>query len=212
MTDQPIDDAARPAGGPADAEPTFVNDRRRIDPESGQVRQPAAPGETAPEAVGEVPDVPADAVPDDASSLDDAAATLAAERLADLQRLQAEYVNYRRRVERDRDVAKDRAISGLLESMLPVLDDIELARQHGDLDGGPFAAIAEKLEGTLGRFGLARYGDTGTTFDPEVHEALLHSESDEVTEPTVTQVLQPGYMIKEKVLRAARVAVTAPTS
>ena len=146
-----------------------------------------------------------------------AAEALAQERLADLQRLQAEFVNYRRRVERDRDVARDVAVAGVLEALLPVLDDLHLARQHGDLEGGPFAAIADKLEATLGRYGLARYGGPGETFDPTVHEALVRTEADlaeGTTDTTVVQVLQPGYRLStaagDKVLRAARVAVADP--
>jgi molecular chaperone GrpE len=146
---------------------------------------------------------------------DDLAAVRASaqERLADLQRLQAEYVNYRRRVERDRDVARDVAVAGVLEALLPVLDDVHLARQHGDLESGPFAAIAEKLETTLARYGLVRYGEPGETFDPTVHEALMHTEvelAEGTTEPTVVQVLQPGYRAGERVLRPARVAVADP--
>jgi molecular chaperone GrpE len=143
----------------------------------------------------------------------DAAQASAAERLSDLQRLQAEFINYRRRVDRDRDVAKDSATAGVLESLLPVLDDIHLARQHGDLEGGPFAAIAEKLETVLQRHGLERYGDTGEEFDPAVHEALMHTEAElaeGTTTTTVVQVLQPGYRAGERVLRAARVAVADP--
>jgi len=146
-----------------------------------------------------------------------AAEALAQERLADLQRLQAEFVNYRRRVERDRDVARDAAVAGMLEALLPVLDDLHLARQHGDLEAGPFAAIADKLEATLGRYGLARYGGPGETFDPTVHEALVRTEADlaeGTTDTTVVQVLQPGYRVStaagDKVLRAARVAVADP--
>jgi len=146
-----------------------------------------------------------------------AAEALAQERLADLQRLQAEFVNYRRRVERDRDVARDVAVAGVLEALLPVLDDLHLARQHGDLEAGPFAAIADKLEATLGRYGLARYGGPGETFDPTVHEALVRTEADlaeGTTDTTVVQVLQPGYRVStaagDKVLRAARVAVADP--
>ena len=198
-----------------------VRDRRRIDPETGQVReQPAGgppPGESAVRddvlrgVAGEQGEQPQQGeqdaqVQDDA--LGGAAAQLAAERLADLQRLQAEYVNYRKRVDRDRSVARDQAVSAVLESLLPVLDDIELARQHGDLEGGPFASIAEKLELVLSRHGLARYGSAGEEFDPAVHEALMHAQSEDVQGPTVTQVLQPGYTVGDKVLRAARVAVT----
>jgi molecular chaperone GrpE len=88
-----------------------------------------------------------------------------------------------------------------------VLDAIDLARQHGDLEDGPFASIADKLEAVLSRYGLTRYGQAGDEFDPAVHEALMHAQSDDVQGPTVTQVLQPGYTVGEKVLRAARVAV-----
>jgi molecular chaperone GrpE len=138
---------------------------------------------------------------------------LAAERLDDLQRLQAEYVNYKRRVDRDRAVVQERAVHSVIEALLPVLDDIHAARAHGDLEGGPFAAIAEKLESILGKFGLERYGDSGEAFDPMLHEALMHTQAElpEGTETTtVVQVLQPGYRAGDQVLRAARVAVADP--
>ena len=138
---------------------------------------------------------------------------LAAERLLDLQRLQAEYVNYKRRVDRDRDVVREQAVASVIEALLPVLDDIHLARQHGDLEGGPFAAIADKLEATLTRFGVERFGEPGEAFDPNLHEALMHTQAElapgtEVT--TVVQVLQPGYRSGDRVVRAARVAVADP--
>ncbi|MGL5830293.1 MAG: nucleotide exchange factor GrpE, partial [Angustibacter sp.] len=141
------------------------------------------------------------------------AADLAAERLADLQRLQAEYVNYRKRVERDRDLARDLAVASVLEALLPVLDDVHLARQHGDLSTGPFAAIADKLEATLGRFQLERFGEPGEAFDPAVHEALMRTEAElaeGTTVTTVVQVLQPGYRVGDRIVRAARVAVADP--
>jgi len=143
----------------------------------------------------------------------DANAVLAAERLADLQRLQAEYANYRKRVDRDRLVARDSAIAAVIESLLPVLDDIQLARQHGDLESGPFVSIAEKLEATLSKYGVERFGEPGAPFDPAVHDALMHvdeelAEGTDVT--TVVGVLQPGYRIGEKVLRPARVSVADP--
>jgi molecular chaperone GrpE len=141
-------------------------------------------------------------------------ATLAAERLVDLQRLQAEYANYRKRVDRDRDVARTAAIASVVESLLPVLDDIHLARQHGDLESGPFVSIAEKLETTLARYGVERFGEPGTPFDPAIHDALMHVEEElaegtDVT--TVVGVLQPGYRIGEKVVRPARVSVADPS-
>ena len=197
--------------GPDGEAPTgpVVRDRRRLDPETGQVR-----AGTEPEASGNGAEAPA--APAGSAELA-AVQALAEERLADLQRLQAEYVNYRRRVERDRDVARETAVAGVLEALLPVLDDVHLARQHGDLESGPFAAIADKLESVLGRFGLSRFGAPGETFDPTVHEALMHTEAElaeGTTETTVVQVLQPGYRQStgagDKVLRAARVAVADP--
>ena len=184
-------------------EPVVVRDNRRLDPETGEVR--GAPA-TEPAPAG-----PTVGGPDDgAAEADlDAAQSLAAQRLDELQRLNAEYANYRKRVERDRDVAKNTALAGVAESLLPVLDDVHLARQHGDLTG-PFLAIADKLEATLTRFGLERYGETGEPFDPAVHEALMHSHSDEYEVATCVQVLQPGYRFAERVLRPARVAVADP--
>jgi molecular chaperone GrpE len=190
----------------------IVRDKRRIDPETGQLRNPAPSAAPTPDV--SVPAGRDDLAGTDKSSGDLASdAQLAAERLADLQRVQAEYVNYRKRVERDRDVARDQAVGSVLESLLPVLDDLHLARQHGDLDGSPFAAIADKLEAVLARFGLERFGAVGEPFDPSVHEALMHTEADlgeGVDVTTVTQVLQPGYRQGDRVLRAARVAVADP--
>ena len=141
---------------------------------------------------------------------------LAAERLSDLQRLQAEYVNYKRRVDRDRALVQERAAQSVIEALLPVLDDIHAAREHGDLTEGPFSAIADKLESTLTKFGLQRYGAIGEEFDPTLHEALMHTAwpQDGSVEPTgsttVVRVLQPGYRAGEQILRAARVAVADP--
>ncbi|HEX5968512.1 MAG TPA: nucleotide exchange factor GrpE [Intrasporangium sp.] len=139
--------------------------------------------------------------------------TMAATLLADLQRLQAEYVNYKRRVDRDRDLIRHAAVGGVVESLLPVLDDIHSAREAGALEDGPFAAIAEKLESILGRFGVERLGEKGEEFDPTVHEALMHVEAElpeEATSTTVVQVIQPGYRIGERLVRAARVSVADP--
>lgn len=140
----------------------------------------------------------------------------AAEHLDDLRRLQAEYINYKRRVDRDRDVARDQGITQVVEAMLPVLDDIHLAREHGDLDGGPFARTADKLEGVLARFGVTPLGAKGEPFDPNVHEALMHVDASTVelpkdaTSTTVVQVLQPGYRMGDRVIRPARVSVADP--
>lgn len=134
----------------------------------------------------------------------------ASEHLADLQRLQAEYVNYRKRVDRDRLAMSENATAKVIESLLPVLDDIAAARAHGDLAEGPFASIAEKLEETLGRLGWSSFGTVGDVFDPTIHEALMSQSSSDVAEPTVVHVAQPGHRVGERVVRAARVVVAQP--
>ena len=191
--------------------PPVVRDKRRVDPLTGEVRDqaPAQPPVAEPK-LAEPDLVEPELFEAEVAEIE---TDLAAERLADLQRLQAEYVNYRRRVERDRDVARDAAVAGVLDSLVPVLDDVHLARQHGDLEGGPFAAIADKLEAVLGRHGLTSFGEVGEAFDPSVHEALMHTQAElaqGTTVATVVQVLQPGYRSGERVLRAARVAVADP--
>jgi len=190
--------------------------------EADVVNDAAAPADSAP--AGSAGAAAGDGMPS-APEVDPAAAVapdelhpdtvLAAERLNDLQRLNAEYVNYKRRVDRDRPLIQERAIADVLEALLPVMDDISGARDHGDLTDGPFAAIADKLENTLGRFGFERYGAVGEAFDPEWHEALMHLPSADLpadaTTTTIVQVLQPGYRAGSKVLRPARVAVADPS-
>ena len=128
---------------------------------------------------------------------------------ADLQRLQAEYANYKKRVERDRSLAHELAISSVLIELLPVLDDIERAQTHSELTGG-FKAVADQIATTTERIGLTKYGQEGDLFDPQIHEALLHDTSADVTTSTATKILQPGYKFKERILRPARVGVTDP--
>jgi molecular chaperone GrpE len=140
---------------------------------------------------------------------DGAAEAELAERTADLQRLQAEYANYRKRVERDREAVRQLAEIGVLSGLLPVLDDIGRARDHGELVGG-FKVVAESLEATLNKLGLQAFGADGDPFDPNVHEALMHEYSAEVSEPTCIAVLQPGYRVGERVVRPARVRVAEP--
>ncbi|MCH0540893.1 nucleotide exchange factor GrpE [Streptomyces sp. MUM 203J] len=135
--------------------------------------------------------------------------TALSERTADLQRLQAEYQNYRRRVERDRVAVKEVAVANLLTELLPVLDDIGRAREHGELVGG-FKSVAESLETTVAKMGLQQFGKEGEPFDPTVHEALMHSYAPDVTETTCVAILQPGYRIGERTIRPARVAVAEP--
>ena len=128
---------------------------------------------------------------------------------SDLQRLQAEYANYRKRVERDRAVAHESAIGAVLTELLALLDDVDRAEQHGELSGG-FKAVADQLNSIVSRIGLEKYGTAGEAFDPQVHEALMHDESADVAVPTASKILQPGYKYKERILRPARVAVTDP--
>ncbi|MDX3758946.1 nucleotide exchange factor GrpE [Streptomyces mirabilis] len=184
----------------------------------------------------EKPDVPSGATPDDAEpqaatpSTEEAAApagdasaaqmagltaqldqvrTALGERTMDLQRLQAEYQNYRRRVERDRIAVKEIAIANLLTELLPVLDNIARARDHGELVGG-FKSVAESLETVAAKMGLQQFGKEGEPFDPMIHEALMHSYAPDVTETTCVAILQPGYRIGERTIRPARVAVAEP--
>jgi molecular chaperone GrpE len=183
----------------------------------------------------EKPDVPSGATPDDAAEPAaasseqegpadtagdaariagltaqlDQARTALGERTADLQRLQAEYQNYRRRVERDRVTVKEIATAALLSELLPVLDDIGRARDHGEVVGG-FKSVAESLETAVAKMGLQQFGKEGEPFDPTIHEALMHSYAPDVTETTCVAVLQPGYRIGERTIRPARVAVAEP--
>jgi molecular chaperone GrpE len=136
--------------------------------------------------------------------------TAVGERTADLQRLQAEYLNYKRRVDRDRQIVRETALAGALSALLPVLDDLDRARAHGELEGG-FKAVADSLDRIVTTLGLERFGQPGEPFDPRVHEALMHDYSDAVDGPTASAILQPGYRVGERVVRPARVAVAEPT-
>ncbi|MFH9858963.1 nucleotide exchange factor GrpE [Streptomyces sp. NPDC017202] len=183
----------------------------------------------------EKPDVPSGATPEDAEPQADSSSAAAEEsapagdanqtvalvaqldqarkaldeRTADLQRLQAEFQNYRRRVERDRIAVKEIAVANLLTELLPVLDDIGRAREHGELVGG-FKSVAESLETVAAKMGLQQFGKEGEPFDPTIHEALMHSYAPDVTETTCVAILQPGYRIGERTIRPARVAVAEP--
>ena len=145
-----------------------------------------------------------------ATKQSDTAARLA-ERTADLQRLQAEYANYRKRVDRDRAAVREQAVATVLTGLLPVLDAIDQAREHGELSGG-FKSVADSLQSAVGKLGLVAYGEKGDAFDPKIHEALTHTYSPDVTEDTCVEIFQPGYKVGEKILRPARVAVAAPAT
>jgi molecular chaperone GrpE len=127
----------------------------------------------------------------------------------DLQRLTAEYANYRKRVDRDRITDRELSFALVMSELLPILDNIERAEEHGELTGG-FKAVADQLLAVTTKLGLAKFAETGVAFDPMIHEALMHETSPDVTETSVTKVLQPGYKFKEKVIRPARVAVADP--
>ena len=133
-----------------------------------------------------------------------------AELLADLQRLQAEFVNYKNRVERDRDVARNSAIAEVIRAYLPALDDLTRAENHGDLEGSPFAAVVTKLRNAGDKFGLKTFGAKGDKFDPEIHNALVQTPSADVTETVVADVVEPGFMLADRLLRPAMVAVFIP--
>ncbi|MGW4207963.1 nucleotide exchange factor GrpE [Lentzea sp. NPDC004789] len=180
-----------------------VNDRHRIDPETGEVR---APGHAADEETA----APVSEEPLVAEVVDEVAAELKTqldERTADLQRLTAEYANYRKRVERDREAVINNAKAAVAAELLSVLDDIERAAAHGDLTGA-FKAVADKLVSTLQKTGLEPFAHEGEAFDPSVHEAVQHSTSPDVDGPTVTAVLRRGYTFGDKLVRPALVAVT----
>ena len=157
------------------------------------------------ENVNETVDESVEVVADEVEQTLDLTASLT----ADLQRLQAEYANYRKLVERDRAVAAEIAVAGVLSELLSTLDDIERAAQHGELTGG-FKSVSDQLIATTTKLGLEKYGQDGDEFDPQIHEALMHETSAEVKVATASKILQPGYKFKERVLRPARVAVTDP--
>jgi molecular chaperone GrpE len=197
-----------------------VRDRRRVDPDTGEMRpqpveeadapvvEPAVGAETGPSEGGGKHAAPEEPAAD--QTVADPAAELKAqldERTADLQRLTAEYANYRKRVERDRELVITTAKAQVAGELLAVLDDIERAGAHGDLTGA-FKAVADKLVGALHGTGLEPFGHEGEEFDPSVHEAVQHGTSPDVSGPTVTAVLRRGYRFGERVLRPALVAVT----
>ncbi|HSE72345.1 MAG TPA: nucleotide exchange factor GrpE [Nocardioidaceae bacterium] len=182
--------------------------------EAAEPQDTAAPGPEAPDAEGApqaetagqdmAGDTPTELVADLAKAQQDVA-TLT----ADLQRLQAEYVNYKRRVDRDRELVKENASFAVLSSLLPVLDDIDRAREHGEVEGG-FKAVADSLERIVAGMGLVKFGQPGDEFDPNLHEALMHAHSPDVTTTTCQNIVHAGYRIGDRVVRPARVTVVDP--
>ncbi|WP_344753161.1 nucleotide exchange factor GrpE [Leifsonella bigeumensis] len=182
-----------------------MRDKRRIDPETGEARKDV-------EDVGEkltdddLARLLEEPVPAESGSEADAAS----EHLEDLKRVQAEYANYRKRVDRDRYVARDLAVAEVITGILPVLDDLDLAHAHGDLEGSPLELVAQKLRTIFGRYGLVQVGEAGEPFDPNVHEAIAQIPSKDATSNTIAEVVQPGYRLGERLLRPAKVAVSVP--
>jgi molecular chaperone GrpE len=149
----------------------------------------------------------------DFAFLEEAGVDLAAERLADLQRVSAEYANYRKRTEANRELERERAVGDTVKALLPVLDDIDRAEKHGDLvEGSPLFAIAGKLRSVIERLGLSPYGAVGDAFDPNVHEAILQQPTPDATAPTVLDVVETGYMLGNTQVRVAKVVVAVPAS
>ena len=212
-----------PGGGshrdPDDPERVVIRDKRRIDPETGEPRAAAssdADDEIVVEsnglgdALGASDDAPAGSPEPELTVTREMELEVAlAERTADLQRAAADFANYRRRMERDREVSAQAAVAKALSSLLPVLDDVDRARAHGDLTGA-LKAVADGLENALVNAGVEAFGTEGDEFDPAVHEAVTHDTSAEVDRPTASMVMRKGYRIGERLLRPAMVGVTAP--
>jgi molecular chaperone GrpE len=170
-------------------EPVTVTDKRRIDPETGEIREPGtgpAPGGPAPEAAGD-------------------ASEEVSELKSTLQRVKAEYDNYRKRALRDQQLAAERTKAAVVSQLLPVLDDLDRARSHGDLESGPLKSVADKLATALEGLGLSGFGDEGDVFDPALHEAVQHEG--EGTHPIVGTVMRRGYKVGDQVVRHALVGV-----
>lgn len=186
-------------------EPVTFVDKRKIDPETGEVRE----GDAVPEPlVGTGAAPQPDSVDEgtvDGDVVEDPRDTQVAELTADLQRVSAEYANYRRRTDREKQTGAENAKASVVSQLLPVLDDLERARQHGDLEAGPLKAVADKLAGVFSNIGLTTFGAEGDAFDPAIHEAVSH-EGDG-SSPVVGTLMRPGYKLGERVLRTAMVGV-----
>ena len=197
-------------------EEPVIRDKRRIDPETGDVREPdaAAVGDDTPAAEAVDADG-ADAAEElsdaDQALLDQGAQDLVAEMRSDMLRAQAELVNFRTRVERDRAANREAVIAEVIRSLLPALDDLARAEAHGDLiEGAPLTIIAQKLRGAFEKYGLRQIGEKGEAFDPAFHEAVVQLPSPDVTVNTIADVIEPGYVLGDRLVRPAKVAVSVP--
>ncbi|WP_433530738.1 nucleotide exchange factor GrpE [Micromonospora sp. CA-263727] len=217
QTQEP-DGAAADAGSDAPAEGLVEDAEVVVDAmevETTALSEPSTDGPPVVDSPAQPVGKHAAAEPDEAAASDGLGAELAAlradleERTRDLQRVSAEYANYRKRVERDRGLVTEQATGAVLAALLPILDDLDRAREHGDLVG-PFGSVAEQLTTALGKFGLTAFGEQGDPFDPTLHEAVAHQTSADVTEPSCVQVMRRGYQIGDRLLRPAMVAVADP--
>lgn len=192
-------------------EEPVIRDKRRIDPETGDVREPA---KVEPEAESDEDAAPAE--PDELSEadqalLDQASQDLVADMRSDMLRAQAELVNFRQRVERDRAANREAVIAEVIRSLLPALDDLARAEAHGDLtEGAPLTIVAQKLRGSFEKYGLKQVGEKGEPFDPKLHEAVVQLPSPDVTVNTIADVIEPGYILGDRLVRPAKVAVSVP--
>ena len=202
-----------------DKDEPVIRDKRRVDPETGDVREPSTEGaadDAAPEAEAEAEDAGTPGEPDELSDddkalLDQAATDLVAEMRTDMLRAQAELVNFRQRVERDRVANREAVISEVIRSLLPALDDLARAEAHGDLvDGAPMTIVAQKLRSAFEKYGLKSVGVKGEPFDPAFHEAVVQLPTPDVTVNTIADVIEPGYILGDRLVRAAKVAVSVP--
>jgi molecular chaperone GrpE len=181
-------------------EETRVTDKRRIDPETGELRSPAPEADQAGEELSE----------EDLSILEEAERDLVAEYRERAARAEAELANFRARVERDRQANRDAIIVEVIRSLLPAVDDLNRAEAHGDLAGTPLEIVAQKIKQSFERYGMVAVGEVGEAFDPAKHEAMVHLPSEDVTSDTVADVIEVGYMLGEKLIRPAKVAVHSP--
>jgi molecular chaperone GrpE len=188
------------SGREGDSDEPVVRDKRRIDPETGEARKGVEESEEH-------------LTDDDLARLLEEAATepdAASEHLDDLKRVQAEYANYRKRVDRDRYVARELAVAEVINGILPVLDDLDLAHAHGDLEGSPLELVAQKIRTIFERYGLVQVGEVGEAFDPKLHEAIAQLPDKDASSETIAEVIQPGYRLGDRLLRPAKVAVSVP--
>jgi molecular chaperone GrpE len=207
--DEPLDPVE-----PVDRDKPVIRDKRRIDPETGDVRDLSADGvdatASAP-AAGDDEATEASLSEADQSLLDQAATDLVAEMRSDMLRAQAELVNFRTRVERDRAANREAVIAEVIRSLLPALDDLALAETHGDLvDGAPMTIVAQKLRASFEKYGLKQVGAKGDLFDPAFHEAVVQLPNPEVTVNTIADVIAAGYVLGDRLVRPAKVAVFVP--